>query len=453
MVKKIVVIAISFAFALTSFIVGKSASGGVEVGAGKGVSRSINSVEELAEVISKVPTFNDYLENSDLTSAEGFEDFKGVTVIETADRKDHSNYRYGIYLPTDEVCEGDPQYKSRTTSETIHRVEMSFAANAVYYHAVGSRGNGTYYYHDDYDENLRNNFYNDGLRYAERTREDYDVEVYHSNSKTMFKINAWTSVDERATYFDYSKNNYNWSAYVPTVEDDEENSFSKTFENEMLKIRDASFGKWIELDLNAEVDEDFENIEDMTEDQIINMYIDQIVATISYTQVQSIAQVNDNNKAYISKLSTYLAAHANDSEYFKKSGNNYDFISYKYVEPVRDSQTNEIIKEGYTDYTNITSYLKNVVGASFLNGSDQSTYLRSTFNVKSDLIMVNQSFEQSTKYNSMRINSNTSFMYVDNTVVNLKNAKTITVEEAYGTPIRNFFNSNMQQIEDMMGGN
>ena len=455
MVKKIVVIAISFALALGSFIYGNVAGEAVQFGAGTGVSKTIKSASELAEIISKVPTFDVYSENDDVSSVEGMEDFMGITVIESGYNSQYYNYSYGVKLP-EQDAEDETRYNKRMQTLINHRLEMSFAKNAVYYHSIGTKWEGATLYYE-IDEGNSESFYHDGLEYGERVKTDYDVEIYHSKDKTLIKINSMVTVEQRSTGFDYQMGKDKWVDYVEPVEDGEENPNEK-YNKKMQKIVSDSYGKWILIEKEVfEPEEPAEPSEpqpELTPEQQLELEIDYLISEVKtqymISQIESISAANSSNTAYLGRLSSFVADYSNATftegdqsfGYFKKAGNNYELIPTRYIEG----------ENGYTSYVPGDAYLNNVVpGFGAYHGNDSYTNVYLEFNVNSDLVICNQKLDQSTKYYSKKLDTNTSFMYVNNTVVNLsKTAKVYSFDELYGNPLRSLFR---EYFNERQGGN
>lgn len=478
MVKKIIVLAISFVLAIGSLVSYNVINDeAVEFGAGAGVSRTINSVSELSDVLSKIPSFEEYSENANISDAEGREEFSGITVVETGYVSTYDGYRRGIRLPKQDE-ENENLYKSRNQTLKNHRLEMSFAPNAVYYHSIGTMWNAVEYYvyeePQDSSSSYEFTFYNEDFALAMREKTDYDVEIYHAQDRTMFKINSYETVTQRATKIEENKKVY--VDYEEEVEEsdedlDTEGQMMANLANEMIKIREKNYGVWIEYPRAEEGEGEGEPTEpedpfagldpdNMTEEQQKEFYINMLVqqfsvalTEVAYQDLITVQQAHASNKAYLGRLAGYIADKASDGDYFKRKGNSYDLKGPKYVEAVYGSE-GELLEDGYTDYTVPDSYMSGVAGLSAYHGNGSGANTNFDFNVGSDMVSVNQKINTWTKYNKNDYNTNTTIMYIDNTVVNLsKNAKIITLDEAYVQPFNKIITDAVNKMEAQQGGN
>ncbi len=469
MVKKIIVLAISIVFAVGSLVSYNVVNDKtVEFGAGTGVSRTISSVSELSDVLSKIPSFEEYSENANISDAEGRGEFSGVTVIETGYSDVYNSYRTSVRVPNQDE-ENETLYKSRNQSVRNHKLQMSFAPNAVYYHSIGAMWTATEYYLY-YEEQETDSFYEDDFSVAYRSKTDYDVEIYHANDKTMFKINSYVTVEQRATR--YEQNRLVYTNYTPETDDDEpdaDEQFMTTLGDKMLQVREDSFGTWIEYPRAVEgegeptePEDPFEGIEDMTEEQQMEVFINAMVqefayqlTAVAYQDLETVQQAHTKNKEYLGGLAAYITSHASDSKYFKRSGDTYELKGPEYVQEVRDPETNEIIEEGYTDYTVPSSYLADVAGITAYNASGCGYNAELDFTIGSDLVSINQKVNTWTKGESNLYETNTVIMNIDNTVVNLsKNAKTKTLDEVYVQPFTTAIRDLVtQMVQSQQGGN
>lgn len=482
MVKKIVVLAISLVLAIGSIVSYNVVNDkAVEFGAGKGVSRTIKNVSELSEVMAKIPSFEMYSENDNVSEVEGNEEFKGVTVIETGYVSQYSNYRLNVRLP-DAEPEDEDRYYTRDQQVKNHKLVMNFAPNAVYYHSIGTMWNATEYY--NYEEpsegaSFSFNFYNDQFEVAYRTKTDYDVEIYHAKDKSMFKINSYVTTEQRATDYSYEKNGFVYSNYTPETDEEDADSdeeFMNTLIDKMLKIREDSFGSWIEYPKTEdpeegeepEVPEDpYAGLEGLDpesqeyQDAMMQIMIDMMVqeftaelTNLAYQDFLTVQQAHASNKNYLNNLASYITANSSNGDYFKKTGNVYKLQEGKYVPAVTDPETNDVIEEGYFDYSVPDSYLEQVANMTPLHGNNTSCSVKFDFMVDSDLISINQDVTTSTNYSSNKIDTNTVIMNVDNTIVNLsKNAKIKSLDQAYVQPFNKIMTEMADQIRAQLGGN
>lgn len=478
MVKKIVALAISLVLSIGALVsYNLTNNEAVEFGEGAGVSRTINNVSELSDVLSKIPSFEEYSENEDISAVEGKEAFSGITVVETGYVSNYSGYRRRIAQLPNTDSDGETLYKSRNQELKNHRLEMSFAKNAVYYHSIGTMWTATeyYVYEEPQDTTITYtySFYHDDFAVAYREKTDYDVEIYHAKDKSMFKINKYETATQRSTKYEDGK--MVWADYA---EEDDENEnvevdpmtqLTNKLIEEMLKIREDTYGVWIEYPRAEEgegepTEPDFEGVENMTEEQqkefMINMMVQEFSAqltNVAYQDLLTVQQAHASNKAYLGGLSGYIATNASDADYFTKKGNSYRLNGPKYVQPVYDPETGEQIEEGYTDYSVPDSYMA-IVNVPAYHGDYGTTNTNFDFNVGADMVSINQKVDVSTKQSRNEYNTNTTIMYIDNTVVNLsKNAKIKSLDDAYVKPfdkvIRSEINKMYDQLQAQQGGN
>lgn len=489
MIKKIVALAISVVLsigALVSYNVINSDA--VEFGAGTGVSRTITNVSELSDLLSKIPSFEEYSANKDITDVEGKESFEGATVVETGYVSQYGNYRRAIQqLPlTDSDDDEETIYKSRIQNLRNHRLEMSFAKKAVYYHSIGTTWTAIEYYSDVLPEegvNYSYNFYDDDFVVAYREKTDYDVEIYHSEGKTMFKINKYNTVKQTSTRIKDTENvwenadnwefNYN-KTNVVKIENDEDGEVDAMTQltneliDEMLKIRENNYGAWIEYPTAEEgegedAEPDFEGVENMTPEQqkefVINMLVEQFaieLTNFAYQDLVTVQNAHNSNQAYLASLSSFILANAIDADYFTIKGDTYKLnADPKWIPEERGPEPDyELIREGYYDYTVRDSYLS-AVGLPSYHGDGKGSNVKFDFNINSDIVSINQKVSNWTEYDRNEYETNTSIMYIDNTVVSLsKNAKIKSLNDAYVTPFEKVLTSKINSMYDqLMGGN
>ncbi len=482
MVKKIVALAISLVLSIGALVsYNLTNNEAVEFGEGTGVSRTIKNVSELSDVLSKIPSFEEYSENADISAVEGKEAFSGITVVETGYVSNYSGYRRRIAQLPFTDSDGETLYKSRNQQLNNHRLEMSFAKNAVYYHSIGTMWNAIEYYvyeePQDTTSTYTYSFYHDDFAVAYREKTDYDVEIYHAQDKSMLKINKYETATQRSTRYEDGKmawenDTKEWTIDIQRWQIVEEslNPMEAMIKNSIFDAQSDILGVWIELSIPEQgegegepTEPDFEGIESLPPEQqidaFINAQLEGVPAEISKIYMDDIQKTHADNKDYLGKLSNYIATNASDADYFTKKGNSYRLNGPKYVQPVYDPETGEQIEEGYTDHTVPASYINEVLknetnGITYLSGDYGTTNTNFDFNVGSDMVSINQKVELSTKLSRSDYNTNTTIMYIDNTVVNLsKNAKIITVNEAFVEPIKKTIRDAYTQMMQQQGGN
>ena len=164
MVKKIVALSIAFVLMLAAplyDVITAPPASPVDFGAGDGTSLVIESPEKLNELLSNIPNIETYLETNDMTTVN--QNFKSFTMVEDGFSKQIQKFG-----------------SRETETYTQHVLEMCFAVDALYYHAVGETR---------VTESLKND---DGyVKSAERTTTEYDMEIYYSKDKVLLKLNSF----------------------------------------------------------------------------------------------------------------------------------------------------------------------------------------------------------------------------------------------------------------------
>ena len=486
MIKKIIVLAISFALTLGTVVyTGVTNADPVKYGSGTGVSRTITSAEELNELLKSLPDYTVYDENANVTNAEGFENFKGITIIENSERSEYLNYKTKIRLddnpdlPEDQI---EYFYKRDHIYEN-KRLEMYFATDCIYYHAIGTTWTGTEYYEYEDNYSLYGNLEKLEKAYCDAT--DFDIEVFYSKDKVLFKINKNDTYYQEA-FVDGKYNSTGFPKYrkatKPTDDDEDEPSDTEIYKEIALSALEENLGVWVELDVNAtgvdDMEPDMDAIENMTPEQqqeyAMNLIIEGLLSELSYQQVESIKAANANNYNYLNKLSTFLTESlAQDGWYEVENAkyklNNWLLKQDGYVcencQTKHDEFANQcsncnngiIVEFTYHTYDPQIKYIKTLINEDAHVQNSNYDYLSSlefTYGLNNIIEQkIEKTYSVNNSPNSTRRTtwvSNTSIVNVDNTMVKaLKNANVKTLDESYGKSFRKLFN----ELAKKQGGN
>lgn len=486
MIKKIIVLAISFVLTLGSVVYTETTNATpVKYGTGNGTAKTIASVDELTTLINSLPTASVYEENADVTSAEGYENFKGITIIENSETSTYSNYRDNVRLdnnpdlPEDEI----EYFYSRNHEYSNKRLEMYFDTTCIYYHSIGTMWTAVEYYNLDLEGYYAGNL--SDLEIAKCNATDLDIEVYFSKDRTLMKINKNESYYQEAIwdgkYYASGLPKYK-KVDAPSTDEDDEPSQNEIYQEIAMKAINDNLGVWVELDMNAtgvdDMEPDYDAIQNMTPEQqeeyAMNLIIEGLLSELSYVQVESIKQANLVNYAYLTRLSSFLIESIDKPNYYEVQGPKYKLInSYK----VNYWQCNRCDKE-FDTYTTTcpdckdsqiienNRWLENAK-YEYLNAlrPDWNASKKENYNYSGNIELVlgaNTTINQ--KISRSYSNSNSAFgrfkeeiesysaiFNVDNTKVNaLKGSKVKTLDETYGKSFRVAFE---QLLAQQQGGN
>ncbi len=491
MIKKIIVLAISFVLTLGSVVYTETTNATpVKYGTGTGVSRTITSAEELAELMQSLPNYTIYDEYADVTEAEGYENFKGITIIENGEYNKYSNYVNNVRLddnpdlPEDEI----EYFYSRVHEHQNKRLEMYFDTTCIYYHSIGTTWTAVEYYKTNVEGFLNGNAYD--LEIAKAYATDFDIEAYYSKDRVLMKINKNESyylealpVESPKLYLSYKR------AEEPTSEDDDDDdelSQNEIYQNIALEALGENLGVWVELDRSATgvdgMEPDNDAIQNMTPEQkeeyLMNFTIQALLSELSYVQINSINQANLQNYTYLTRLSTFITESIEKPGYYEVNGPKY---SLNYSVPIPDGyrcnscgvkfdQEKDSCPCGSTDIIESTksspeptySYIRSIIGWPAYEGNNNGYSYSGGLNFT---VGANTTIEQkfgrnysSSNYLPLKfeesVKSNSTILNVDNTAVNaLKNSKVKTIDESFGKSFRKIFNDYKAQLEAQQGGN
>lgn len=474
MVKKIILLVLSFSFSVTSVVYGTvTKADPVSSGTGTGTSVKIKDTSALSNVMSQIPSYEDYTAEGGVK--EKYPDFKPFTMIETGYGKNKSERATSRTV----VKEGDNEYLrlvEKTEEKTNHTLSISFAEDAVYYHSVGSQTTTKSYY--EYTMETRT-VHKDGVDYeysyysynadedfvdATRTTINFDAEIYHSKDATMIKYNKYETVEEFAD----TLNQYDDPAFKTKSEEevlDEEKQMEKEMQAKVEAIREENYGVWLKLETytdeeletkfgdlwNSETAPSEENYE-----QYKNLMIDYMIYEtcnlVSEAEAKSFATANASNCAYLGKLASFITTQDEDVS-FKKEGNEYKLVTTKTVQTGVDEETNQPI---YDDLpVGKEAYISTVFGNAYNNADRYWTNANLSYVVGSDVAVVDQYAswgEQSGRHNGhltrqFDMDTTTHFLALDNTVAGIeKGAKVKTITEAYSDGLREIYSDYLDKM-------
>ena len=381
MVKKIVALSIAFVLMLAAplyDVITAPPASPVDFGAGSGTSLVIESPEKLNELLSNIPDIETYLQTNDMTTVN--QNFKSFTMTEDGFSKQTQTQK--MYSEIKE-----------TETYTQHVLEMCFAVDALYYHAVGQTRVTNLLY------NTNSNGEKGEFKSADRTTTEYDMEIYYSKDKVLLKLNSMDYLEEERLEGS--------NEYTKVKEDDE--MFSVSAQMSLFK---KSEGKWLELkeyteeELANKLGIDLSNPESMTEDAQYSYVAYMYANEFASANIEAINQSNQMNVAYLAKLGGYIVEKLGSS--FTQSSDTY----YLNEDPA--------VKN---DYANA------IVGANVFDENNNAD-IEAEFNVGSTESTIYQQWALKNGNREIEMETTTTFKNLDNTVVNLKDQKITTVYEA-----------------------
>lgn len=484
MIKKIIVLAISFVLMLGSAIYTGVSTDAVSYGSGAGASRTITSVAELTSLISNLPNVSVYDENANVTDAEGYSDFKGVTIIENGEYSKYSNYKVNVTMgDTSDIPEEDIEYYvSREHTYKNQRLEMFFALDCIYYHSVGTEWTATEYYRSSKNPT---EFYAslDNLKIAKCDATDYDVEVYYSKDKVLFKINKYERYYQEAESAEYSSTNYpKYKVTEKPTDEDYEPSELEIYGQLVVKAFSDNYGVWVELDREATgvdgMEPDYDAVENMTQEQqqeyMLNLMVTGLLSEYSYKQLNSIIETNAKNFNYLTRFASFVNETISKPGYYDIEGSKYLFNSYMTIPGYRcnwcgqfyenqvsecgkcDNENSHIVPGEFGTSEPSYEYIRAMTGWPAQQSSNGPSYyskLQFTFGqntrIEQEVSQTSNSNYISSRYDE-KIVSNSTILNVDNTIVKvLKKSKAKTLEEAFGKSLRKSLSALLSQ----QGGN
>lgn len=491
MIKKIIVLAISFVLTLGSVVYTETTNATpVKYGTGTGVSRTITNAKELAELMQSLPNASIYDEYADVTQAEGYENFKGITIFENGVYNKYSNYVNNIRLDDNpDLPEEEIEYfYSRVHEHQNKRLEMYFDKNCVYYHSVGTTWTTVEYYKTNVEGFLSGNAYD--LEIAKGYATDFDIEAYYSKDRVLMKINKNETYYQEALPVESPKSYLSYKRVEePTSEDDDEDdepSDDEIYQDIALRALNDNLGVWVELDRSATgvdgMEPDYEAIQNMTKEQeeeyMMNFMIQALLSELSYAQINSLTNANLLNYTYLTKLSSFITESIEKPGYYEVNGPKYEL---KFSVPIPDGyrcnscgvkfdQEKDSCPCGSTDIIESTkssqeptySYLRALMGWPAYDGNNNgysySGGLKFTVGPNTSIEQKFARNYSSQNYLSLKFEettlSNSTILNVDNTAVQaLKNAKVKSLDDSFGKSFRKIFNEYKAQLEAQQGGN
>lgn len=390
MVKKIVALSIAFVLMLAAplyDVITAPPASPVDFGAGDGTSLVIESPEKLNELLSNIPNIETYLETNDMTTVN--QNFKSFTMVEDGFSKQIQKFG-----------------SRETETYTQHVLEMCFAVDALYYHAVGETR---------VTESLKND---DGyVKSAERTTTEYDMEIYYSKDKVLLKLNSMDYLEEEKL---------EGSSNFTVKKEDKEEMFSVSAQMSLFKKCE---GKWLELkeyteeELANKLGIDLQNPDSMTEDAQYSYVAYMYANEFASANIEAINASNQINVAYLAKLGGYIVEKLQTS--FTESGDTY-YLKH--------------------DSAAKNEYANAIVGATVFDENNNAD-IEAEFNVGSTESSIYQQWELENGNNKVEMETTTTFKNLNNTVVNLKDQKITTVYEALKGAITDYLKEMSKEVE------
>lgn len=453
MIKKIILLVLSFSFSVTSVVYGTvTKADPVTSGTGTGTSVKIADTSALSNVMSQIPSFDDY--TGEQSISEKYPEFKSFTMVETG---------YGatttITMDRRASMNGDEVEYVNLVKENVettnHSLSISFTEDAVYYHSIGSKVSENIYYEFDTDvENpepyldRENNFLD-----AERTVINFDAEIYHSKDGTLIKYNKWETLKEVSDTHRYGNPQYKAAPEEVIDEDDKDALQEKKMLDMAQKMREDNYGTWLKLEIftEEELAQKYSNPPADVEseaymDYMLDYMVDMTCSQISIQERDSIVTANASNIRYLGILSDFIKGDENVS--FKKENGEYKLVTSKEVEVV-NPETNETTT--VTQEVGKHAYVSAIFGSQYNNKDMYGTNVYFSYVVGSDVAVVDQNAQWWTNGSSFlgtqyKIDTVTNFFALDNTVATIeKGAKVKTLSEAFGDGLR-------EMVITLMGG-
>lgn len=457
MIKKIILLVLSFSFSVTSVVYGTvTKADPVTSGTGAGTSVKIADTSALSNVMSQIPSFDDY--TGEQSISEKYPDFKPFTMIETGygSTTKETTYR------RETVKDGQVEYVDliqRNIETTNHSLSISFTEDAVYYHSVGSKlSTNIYYEYEIVEETGRYSFdTEEDFVDAERTVINFDAEIYHSKDATLIKYNKWETLEEVATTHRYQTPLFEAAPEKVIDEDDAEAQMEAEMMAKAQKMREDNYGTWLKLEIYTEEElaEKYSNPPADVEseaymDYVLDMMVDQVCSQISIQERDSIVTANASNCVYLGRLASFITSE-DENVTFEKNGNEYKLVNSKRVQTGTHPETNEPIYEDVN--VGEQAYIATIFGNQYNNDKVYYTNVNFSYVVGSDVAVVDQNARWSTNYDYNRglktgfeMDSVTNFFALDNTVATIeKGAKVKTISEAFGNGLR-------EMVLTLMGG-
>ena len=462
MIKKIILLVLSFSFSVTSVVYGTvTKADPVTSGTGSGTSVKIADASALSNVMSQVPSFNDY--TGEQSISELYPDFKSFTMVETgyAEKQTDSYYRRAT-MKGDEVEYVD--LIQRNIETTNHSLTISFTEDAVYYHSIGSKISENRYFEYELrtpDEGYTYTQYSfspeEDFVDAKRSVINFDAEIYHSKDGTFIKYNKWETLEEVAETHRYGTPQFEVAPEEPIDQDDKDAVQNKKMLDLSQKMREDNYGTWLKLEIftEEELAQKYSNPPSDTQSEayynyMLDYMVDMTCSELSIRERDSIVTANANNIRYLGLLSDFIAGE-NEDVTFEKENGEYKLVNGKYIEVV-DPETNEPT----TVYKNIgeEAYVSTIFGSQYNNDDRYGTSVYFSYIVGSDVAVVDQNAQWWSQSNASnyglqtryKIDTVTNFFALDNTVATIqKGAKVKTISEAYGSGLR-------EMVKTLLGG-
>ncbi len=449
MIKKIILLVLSFAFSVTSVVYGTvTKADPVSSGTGKGTSVKIADTSALSNVMSQIPSFEDY--TGEQTIREKYPEFKPFTMVETGYGQETKRSTASREIVENDETKYIPLIHENAVCKN-HSLSISFTEEAVYYHSIGSLTLTDIYYEVKTGDSPESDYESQEFLDAERTITNFDAEIYHSKDATLIKYNKWEIIEEVAD----TLNQYESPIFKAAPEKeltDEDDIMEAEMAAKAQKMREDNYGVWLELEIYSEEElaakyshppADVESEAYMN--YMLDYMVDEVCSQISIAERDSIVTANASNCVYLGRLASFITSE-NENVSFQKDGNEYTLINSKMVQTGVNEET------GAPTYENKEvgkeAYIATIFGDMY-NGEKYSTSVNFSYVVGSDVAVVDQNASWGTSgitRQQYQMDTVTHFLALDNTVAALeKNAKVKTISEAFGNGLR-------EMVLTLMGG-
>ena len=254
MIKKIILLVLSFSFSVTSVVYGTvTKADPVSFGTGTGTSVKISDASALSKIMSQIPSLDDY--TGEQSISELYPDFKPFTMVETGYGEGQTDKPYRRATMNGEEIEY-VDLVERNIETTNHSLSISFTEDAVYYHSVGAKISEYRYYEyeilspeDGYTYTQYSFDAEEDFVDAERTVINFDAEIYHSKEGTFIKYNKWETLEEVADTHRYGTPQYKAAPEETIPEDDADALLEKQMQEIAQKMREDNYGTWLKLEI------------------------------------------------------------------------------------------------------------------------------------------------------------------------------------------------------------
>lgn len=327
MKSKIITLAVAFVLGVTAiaFSVRPSAA---PSGKGSGKNTKITDPKELAEIVSNLPSAEDYYEMAQ-KAALG-KDQKSVSAAAAATENDFRSLSFydktttaSRERETKSITEREEVFEDYFETRTIYRegkeAEISMCQELIAHHTADAVFyNVNYTLYTCYEYSIE--YYSDyGLHKEGETQEiikisrvTLDADFYLGKDGGYLKYNEYDFINEDAEYLNDK-----------LVETDEEDDVQKAARAEAINALRKNLGKWINIFYISDYDMDNPpDVDNMTEDEQLDIMAQMVCDLVSMELVDSLVEAVTKNHDALLKLAD-IAELAEDKSCFDKTGKLY----------------------------------------------------------------------------------------------------------------------------------